>query len=204
MNHWTPAAALSLHRIGAPLYNSTKSWEQVVADDARRAGGYLSLDDDALLQQCEVDHYRSGGPGGQKRNKTSSAVRLRHQPTGLIVTASDERQQKVNLIRAIRRLREAIALNVRTRVELSRYAPSPLLSECVGAGAFLVSDRDPRYFRAVQEIVDVVYACGMAVGEAADLLGLSTAHLVKLLHADPKVWERVNQLRTASGLTPLR
>ena len=45
---------------------------------------YLELEDSALLGQCEVHTYRSSGPGGQHRNKTSSAVRLHHQPTRLI------------------------------------------------------------------------------------------------------------------------
>lgn len=176
-----------------------------MGDDGTKGGRYLLLDDDALLNQCDVDHYRSGGPGGQKRNKTSSAVRLRHRPTGLIVTAADERSQHVNLVRAIRRLREAIALNVRTRVDIEQYSPSEVLAGSVDSSArFQVGDRDPRYFLAVQEVLDVVYACGMVVSEAAGRLGMTTAHLVKLLHADPKVWERINQLRIASGLKPLR
>jgi len=54
------------------------------------------LTDERLLAQCEVDTYRASGPGGQKRNKTSSAVRLRHPPTGLIVIAEESRSQHEN------------------------------------------------------------------------------------------------------------
>src|SRR5919109_144612 len=60
--------------------------------DSVRAA-WTSLSDEQLLAQCEVDTYRASGPGGQKRNKTSSAVRLRHRPSGLIVIAEESRSQ---------------------------------------------------------------------------------------------------------------
>jgi len=48
-----------------------------------RAGGlqarcWVEQSDTELLRHCSVDLYKASGPGGQKRNKTSSAVRLRH------------------------------------------------------------------------------------------------------------------------------
>jgi protein subunit release factor B len=54
---------------------------------------WTRLSDDELLRQCAVDTYRASGPGGQKRNKTSSAVRLRHLPSGLSVIAEESRSQ---------------------------------------------------------------------------------------------------------------
>jgi len=169
------------------------------------ADRYLLLDDQALVEQCSVDHYRSSGPGGQKRNKTSSAVRLRHHPTGLAVTAADDRSQKVNTVRAIRRLREAIALHVRAELGLERYLPSALLKSCITAdGRLAVGQRNDRYYSAVREVLDVLAACGTRVSDAAERIGVSTAHLVKFIQEDPKIWERVNQMRAEAGVNPLR
>ena len=61
--------------------------------------------DAALLAECEVDTFRAGGPGGQHQNKTDSAVRLRHAPTGLAVTCRAQRSQYLNKTDALRRLR---------------------------------------------------------------------------------------------------
>src|ERR1700730_1617424 len=74
---------------------------------------WTALTDAQLLAQCEVDTYRASGPGGQKRNKTSSAVRLRHPPSGLIVIAEESRSQHENRARGLRRLRQSLYLTVR-------------------------------------------------------------------------------------------
>ena len=64
--------------------------------------------DEDLLAQCDVDTFRSGGPGGQHQNVTDSGVRLRHRPTGIVVTCRARRSQLQNKTTCLRRLRERL------------------------------------------------------------------------------------------------
>src|SRR3954466_6534658 len=87
---------------------------------------WTALTDAQLLAQCEVDTYRASGPGGQKRNKTSSAVRLRHPPSGMLVIAEESRSQHENKARALRRLRQALYLKLRDELKPGELAPEVL------------------------------------------------------------------------------
>jgi ribosome-associated protein len=68
-----------------------------------------SLDRDVLEREVEVDVFRASGPGGQHVNKTESALRLTHPPSGVVVIAQDSPSQYRNRETAFKRLVERLA-----------------------------------------------------------------------------------------------
>lgn len=173
-------------------------------------GVWTALSDEQLLAQCEVDTYRASGPGGQKRNKTSSAVRLRHLPSGMLVIAEESRSQHENKARALRRLRQALYLKLRESI-----APEELVADRLAArpdygpardreGRLHLGTKDARFWPAVGIVLDVLAVMQARLSEAAAVLGTTTANLGDFLKTDEKVWEQVNQMRTQFGHKPLR
>src|SRR5438270_3617767 len=158
---------------------------------------WTKLSDAQLLEQCEVDTYRASGPGGQKRNKTSSAVRIRHLPSGTIVIAEESRSQHENRRRALGRLRQALYLKIREQppcegwtAELLARRPD-LLAARAADGRLGVQRKDPRYWAAAALALDVLQSIEARMADAAKLLGTSTANLVDFLAKDAKVWAEV-------------
>src|SRR5829696_5375077 len=170
---------------------------------------WAALTDPQLLAQCEVDTYRASGPGGQKRNKTSSAVRLRHLPTGLLVIAEESRSQHENKAKALRRLWQGLFLHLRDElpsdVTPESVAAHPDYAPARGAdGRLHLSAKDPRFWPAVGVALDVLAACEARVADAATLLGTTTGNLIDFLQTDPKVWQEANRIRATAGQKPLR
>ena len=169
------------------------------------AARLLAQSDAALLTQCQVDTYRASGPGGQKRNKTASAVRLRHQPSGLSAIGVESRSQHENKARALRRLRATIALTLRGEFDAGTYTPSRLLRGCISAANRLsVGQKDYRYQHVVSEILDLLVAVELRVSTAAELLKLSTANLTSFITKDLALKAQVNRMRAQVSLKPLR
>lgn len=71
--------------------------------------------DEELLAECDVETFRSSGPGGQNVNRRETAVRLRHRPTGIVVTCQKERSQFRNKQLALDILRERLCKRARKR-----------------------------------------------------------------------------------------
>jgi hypothetical protein len=170
---------------------------------------WTALSDEQLLAQCEVDTYRASGPGGQKRNKTSSAVRLRHPPSGLLVIAEESRSQHENRARALRRLRQALYLKLREplaaeELTAERLAARPDYGSARdGEGRLHLGTRDARFWPAVGVVLDVLLATQARLSEAAAALGTSTGNLGDFLRSDDKVFEQANLMRLQFGHKPL-
>jgi hypothetical protein len=164
---------------------------------------YLLATDDALIAQCEVDRYRASGPGGQHRNKTESAVRLRHKLTGVTAIGEDSRSQAENKLHAVRRLRAAIALEVREPVG----DISPRLAALIAGGTAPLGAKTRltgEYWAAIAELLDRLVGNQLEIGTTAHQLGITTGALSKLLLHDDQVARAVNDLRRARGMRPLR
>lgn len=89
---------------------------------------WLALEPEALLRRCDQTPFQGPGPGGQKRNRVYSGVRLRHAESGLSAEASERREARRNLADALHRLRLAMALALPVSVADSS---GPMSSEAV-------------------------------------------------------------------------
>lgn len=78
------------------------------------------LSDSMLQAQCQLNQLRRSGPGGQHRNKVSTAIQWTHRPSGILAEANESRDQQRNRRTALRRLRLRLAIRLRSE---------PLLAE---------------------------------------------------------------------------
>jgi len=158
-------------------------------EDARSAGrnAWLRLDNADLLKDCRQDRYRASGPGGQRRNKVETAVRLRHRPTGLVAQAEESRYLEQNRTRALRRLRERMALELRTPFDLEDPPlPPEFLAQRGPKGTLSVNPRNRGYPIIVATLLDALESAEGSYAKAARALGLTTSQVMRFLRCDPQ------------------
>jgi len=160
-------------------------------------------EEDALHRQCDERRTRGSGPGGQHRNKVETRVVLTHRTTGVEAAAGERRSQSENRRVALRRLRFALALVVRT--DPARLPPRSALwrRRCRG-GRIACADDHADLPSLLAEALDELAAAGWDARAAAGRLDCSPTQLVRLLGRHPPALALLNARRAAAGLFPLR
>lgn len=116
-----------------------------------------------LPKDIRVDTFRASGPGGQHVNKTDSAVRVTHVPTGITVSIQDERSQHKNKDRAMKILRSRLYEIERERLASSR---ADQRRKQVGTGAR--HERIRTYNFPQSRITD--HRCGLTVHDIESMM----------------------------------
>jgi len=158
------------------------------------------LSSEALLNDCDVRRSRAGGPGGQHRNKVETAVTLKHRPTGVEAAAAERRSQPENQRIALRRLRLALALQVRRPCR----PPTDRWRSRVSDGKLAINPDHPDYPALLAEAMDVIDAHRGDAAKAAAALAINTSQLIKLLKHEPKALQQVNADRQRRGKGKLK
>lgn len=152
---------------------------------------WLTASDNELFKFCRCDNFQASGPGGQKRNRKYSAVRLKHEEAGIEVMASESRSHKENLHNALKKLRLRIGMEIKGK-------NSPVLD------SIEMSIENPRYPCWLATVFDAFHDCEFRIKDAAVLLGISTGKLVRLLARDHSAWQKVNEERRRRNMALLR
>lgn len=163
-----------------------------------------TLPQDKLIAECRIERTRRGGPGGQHRNKTESAVVILHEKSGVGGQAGERRSQKENRQVAIERLRINLALAVRTEKCSDSSTLSELWLSRASGKRISVSTQHSDFPAILAEALDWVHSCDFSLPDAAKRLQLSNSQLGKLLKQVPEAWQLVQRKRHELGLPRLK
>ena len=150
----------------------------------------LQMDDAALSALCKITFSCGSGPGGQKRNKTSSAVKVELPQYNVAASDCTERSQFRNRSNALKKLKMLLALNYR-----QERSDAPENPECS------VSSANYPLFAA--QLLDIIHQNGFDHRKAADVCGISPTALLKKLFRDPELWQFFQNQRKILNLPTL-
>lgn len=183
-----------------------------------------TLDVDLLTNQCRMSQFKRGGPGGQHRNKTQTAIRWVHEPTGVEAQSNEFREQVRNRSVALRRLRIQLAIDLRTRwdgstepldnrqpIDVSTGSPELIvpqgLDRLQGPSApqgLRVSPDHTAYPAVLAQLLDDLYRSGGQPSLIKSMWGGSSSGIIQFLSDLPTALAEVNRWRAHLGIKPLR
>jgi peptide chain release factor-like protein len=166
--------------------------------DLRKRLDFIDL---KLAPECDIHIYKASGPGGQKRNKTSSAIKLHHLPSDITVIAAESRSQHENRVKAYKRLRAAIA--IRVRAPLPEEVEWPEKVNVTGR-LLKVNRKNPFYNHIVALVLDALEEYKGKLKGTSAFLGISSSSMTRFLAENPRAWKEANSIRKTYNLAPLK
>lgn len=161
------------------------------------AWAWLGLPAEDLLKQCRQSRFQGSGPGGQKRNRVYSGVRLTHADSGMTGECVDSRASARNVGEALDRLRLRLALAAAS----AREAADPAPGSAFRAAA---NPAHPDYARFALRALILLAGNGGQIAPSAAGLGCTASALTRFLKGEKAVWARAREIREANGLHPLK
>ena len=155
----------------------------------------LRLDDAGLSAICRITFTKATGPGGQKRNKTSSAARVTHLPSGISAADDVTRSQHHNLDNALWKLRLELAVALPPD-NPEPHAPEIPLEPVPG-------NKAKNFFPWTGQLFDLLQIHGFDPAPAAAAFGCTPGRLLRLMGKNPALWQKFIQCRQQRGLPPL-
>lgn len=195
-----------------PSENDAAVWPagDSLADVRRIAGPHPAiLPPDELSAQCRMTQMRRGGPGGQHRNKVSTAIGWMHEPTGISAEASESRDQNRNRQEALKRLRLRLAIRLRGEA-LGPEEPAgaegrdEAIRRLGTERRLKVSAKSDDYPAVLAMVLDDLHCAGGQPSLVGRLWQASTTSVVSLVADCPAALQEVNRWRAHHGRGPLR
>jgi peptide chain release factor 2 len=159
-------------------------------NQGRRQTSFAAVQVWPLLDDVDVDIdesdirmevFRASGAGGQHINKTSSAVRLIHEPTGLVASSQEERSQLQNREKAMNRLKGLLAAKLEEEHQAEMDVSAPMMATCqAGTRGSMTSTASPRPIpRPASAFMKRFDACWTSQNVSRSLRPTSVARVTK-------------------------
>jgi len=161
---------------------------------------WLFLKDEDFLKHVKVSTFKASGKGGQKVNKTSSAVRMVFEPLNIEVTCQKYRKQAENKVSALRKLRKFVALHASSWPSDNVFAIS------------LQYLKNGLHINRKNKDISFIYALVVSLfsnfdgdhKKVAVCLGITSSRLVRFLAEDKLLLNKVNLIRNKADRNNLK